>query len=321
MESGSAALERALERPRPSFEWRTAVVLRVTAAFVAVVTVLVLAGSSAPPLPPAVLLVAVATYCLIAWVAARGIADRRPWALAAAAALLWTLIGFGFVDVAVGLQHSKITIPLGAVLAVWAFGAPRSLPPLPAHGGRRGPSLIAGFLVASGALSLGPWVTGPDGPFAAGEGDIVVSLSVECGPSAAGVPKTVPVTFRWSWNRDEPFPSGFDGVAIAWRGQDDLDEELFFITEDVPQPASAGVAPGAQPPSAERADALNAPYGHGVTFAVDLATQRFGPGKVELTLQRSSGVPVTHGYLDVRAGYVHLGRWVAKPLPSEACQW
>ena len=319
MASGSGALTSGIpERSGPTFEGRAAVALKAVAAFAAVVGVILL-GSQSLPLAPVVLLVTAAGFCLLALVAARGIDQRRPWALTAAPALLWILLAFGLLDVVIGLAASRIQIPLGALLAIWAFRAPPSVP-RPAAEGHRGSALIAGFLVANTALSVGPTLAGPGGPFAAGEADLAVSLAADCGPPDAGVPRTVPVILRWSWSRGEPFPGGSDGIAIAWRGTDGEGGEPFLV-DGVSPPAAEGIVQGGAAPSADVIDAFISTYGSGVSFAIDLAAQRFRPGEIALTLRRGSEVPVARGDLRVQAAYVHLGRWQVTTLPDTICQW
>ena len=302
--------------PRPSFQWRAGTALKATAAFAALVAVILAAGPSPLPVPTTILILSVGAFCVVSFIAARGLGGHRSWAVAAAPAMLWMLIASGLVDVIVGMQHATIQIPVGAVLAVWAFRAPRHSSP-PALD-RAGSALAATFLVVNAALSLGPWVWGPAGPFALGEADLAANLSVECGPAGAGVPGSVPLSLRWSWSKSEAFPYGTDGIAIAWRSADSGGQELFALGEASDE-TSLGFWTGGGSPSSGLADALIAEYGNGVAFGIDLAIQQYGPGQVAVTLQRSSAAPVAHGDLEVEARYVHLGRWTSRAIG--ACHW
>jgi hypothetical protein len=331
MTSESAALDRLGDPRRPTFEWRASTAFKAVVAFTAAVGAIVVAGTG--QLPPAYLLVAIAASVACLLVTARGLDAGDGWAHAAAPAMLWILIGFGLVQVLIALGESRIEFPIGAILAVWAFRAPRSIPPA-AVDRRRVQAVVGTFLVAHAALVVGPPLIGPTGPFAARQDDLNVSLAFDCGAATGGVPDKVPATFRWAWNRGEPFAEGIDGIAIAWTGQDtsgpdgapgDPDAEdpggLFVLAE--PEPVLAdGVSQGGGAVSSEQADAFfRGSGGGGTTFAVDLAVQQFKPGEIALTLRRASLVPVAHGYLQFDAVYVHLGRWTLKVRSTTGCRW
>ena len=319
MTSESAAIpEGSARRREPEFERRAALALKAVAVFGAVVGIVLIANGSSPrPVP--LFLATVLAYCTTAWFAATGIDAGRTWALGAAPILLAAMLVTGVIDFLLAAQQNVLRIPLAAVVAIWALAAPRSAPRLVGRDRRVAGAVVGLFTAASLVLTVGPVLAGPSGPFAAAESDLTLSIDVSCGP-AGTYPVTVPVTVRWSWTRGEPFPSGTDAVAIAWySGAEDGTKELLTVQPDFQ--TTPGVWSGGGEASSADAQRFVAANGGGLMFGVDLAEQRYRPGSVSITLERSSPTVVEHGALDVRALYSHLGRWRVTSRPMPGCTW
>ncbi|MFL5680387.1 MAG: hypothetical protein ACJ77B_07285 [Chloroflexota bacterium] len=314
MTSESAALTGgAVARPGPTFEGRAAVTLRAVALFAGFVGIAMLGGGIRPPEPALIVLPAVFALIVLSWAAAVWIDRREPWAVQAAKPLLGALVAFGVIDILLSLQHSTIQIPLGAVLAVWAFRAPAT-PVAPPAWPARAKALVAAFVALHAVITLGPSVLGSGGPFAVGRDDIHVSLALDCGDPAAGVPDAIPVTFTWNWLRTEPFPSTSDNVAIAW---DPGSPDLFYFDNVTSSDNEVIWSGGSGGESQALADRLVMNFGAGVTFAVDQSAQGYQLGSASVTLRRQPDAG-PHGRISIAATYAHAG-WEART--THDCEW
>jgi hypothetical protein len=314
MTSESAALSTgAIGRPGPTFEGRAAVTLRAMALLGGFVGIVMLGGGTRVPAPAQIVLPAVFAFITLSWAAAVWIDRGEPWAVHAAKPLLMALVTFGVIDVVLSLQRSTLQIPLGAVLAVWAFRAPATSVAPPAWPART-KGLVAAFVALHGVITLGPSVLGPGGPFAVSQSDIHVSLAVECGDPDKGVPEAIPITFSWYWLRTEPFPSTSDNVAIAW---DAASADQFYFDDVEASDNELIWSGGSGGDSQASADRLVMNFGAGVTFGVDLSTRGFQPGSASVTLRRQPDAGA-HGRVSIGATYAHAG-WEART--THDCEW
>ncbi|HTK44702.1 MAG TPA: hypothetical protein VL749_05080 [Patescibacteria group bacterium] len=106
----------------PTREYRATVTFVVAAGFI-VFILAVFSGymSRLPPATSVVLgsLVVVAVDATEAY----GLYLRRPWARFAMTPMLWIVLVLGLLSSLVALSRSTIEIPIGSILAIWAFNA------------------------------------------------------------------------------------------------------------------------------------------------------------------------------------------------------
>jgi hypothetical protein len=321
MTSESTAEIAAVPAPRrPTFERRASLSLRALAVFAVVATVFLI-GNGSPPMAPIFLVPAAAAFAVTAWFVGTAIDRGRPWAVAVAPALLAILILSGVIDFLAGVDRHTLQIPVGLLLAIWSFAAPRAGVPDYTDRPALRVAVLATFTAASFALSLGPTVLGPGDPFDARPADIAVSLDVGC-TSGGPVPTTVPVHFTWLWQRGAPFSSGVDGIAIAWRGRAAADDDTeLFVARDSPN-LPDGVWMGGGEQSGADADEYVAQLGAGLTFGVTDPPRQYDGGAINIELIRSPNEPATDASLLVSAMYSYRGRWhvIAKPM-QDLCTW
>lgn len=281
-------------RSRATREGRAAIAFLVLATFVAVIWAIVAIGAR-PVLPVLFLLTMVEPLILlvILVVAAWGLNSRRPWAVAACTPMLVILLVAGLVSFVVAVLQARLQIPLGAVVAWWALRAPPEPRPEPVRAGMVGSLLVAGLLLVSLLPLATPIALAPGGPLIVSGSDLDTSMTLDCGPTANAGPETIIVTYRWSWRRAELVAGGTDQVVVSWFANGYAGPDSYTLTEtDFGQPGLS---------EANRVLAGQA----GVVVAVDMATNRFEPGRLGLTLHRELDLDSPHGSIELRARYAH----------------
>jgi hypothetical protein len=106
--------------PQPTREYRASVTFTIL-AFVLIIAIVVL-GSQAGSFAFGALLGPI--LGLVAYgMAAYGLSQRRDWARFAMVPLLWIVLVSGLVSSLIALGQSRIDIPIGSLLAIWALSA------------------------------------------------------------------------------------------------------------------------------------------------------------------------------------------------------
>lgn len=286
-------------------EYRAVIAFLGLATFGAVIWLLVALGSR--PVHPIVYLVTLAVpllTILVLVVEAWGLSGRRAWAVAACTPMLVILLVAGIVSFVVALVQARLDIPLGTLLAWWALRAPPEPRPQPTRGGLAGVLLLGGLLLFSLAPLVIPVALTPGGLFIAGESDLDASMTVDCGPTTNASPESIVVTYRWSWRRAELVAGGTDQVVVSWFGSGEDGLYTYSL---------AGTELG---PGLSEANRL---LDGSVVVAVDMATNRFQPGQLRLTLQRDVDLASPHGSIELRARYAHAPADIYDP--ASAGQW
>jgi hypothetical protein len=260
---------------------------------------------------------AAAVLAVLYVVEARALDRRRPWAVAAVRPLLLLLGASGVSAVVIALNGGTMRVPFDGLLAVWAWlGAPD--PTLVAGRVRRAAALIgaAGALLAM--MVLATPLFGWGGLFDVHQPDLQASVHVECGAPAAGLPRTITVSYDWSWTSTTLLPSQTDIVVIGWSGADAQGRPLYLIDE-IPASA-AGIYSGLTGyPSTAMADQVGAETEASFRWAIELGERGFEPGGISLQLMRPRGDPPGPNSVTFAASYIHLGLW--RETTHVTCSW
>lgn len=302
-----------------SLEARASLALKVMAA---INVAGVLLAMFSPLLPVSTLLTvafsaAAAVLALLYIVEARALDRRRPWAVAAVRPLLILLGASGVSAVVIALNGGTMRVPFDGLLAVWAWlGAPDR-------------TLIAGRIRRAGALvgAAGALLTvmvlarplfGWGGLFDVHQPDLLASLHLECGAPAAGLPRTITVSYDWSWTSTSLFPNQHDIVVIGWSGADAQGRPLYVIDE-IPASA-AGIYSGLPGyPSTAMANQVGAESDASFRWAIQLDERGFEPGGVRLLLKSPRGDPPGPNSVTFAGTYIHLGLW--RETTRVTCSW
>lgn len=315
-------MSRELEIAGPqagSLEARASLALKVMAG---INVAGVLLAMFSPLLPVSTLMTvafsAVAAVLAVLYIVeARALDRRRPWAVAAARPLLILLGASGVSAVVIALNGGTMRVPFDGLLAVWAWlGAPD--PTLFTGRVRRAAALVgaAGALLAM--MVLAKPLFGWGGLFDVHQPDLQASVHVECGAPAAGLPRTITVSYDWSWTSTSLFPNQNDIVVIGWSGADAQGRPLYVIDEIPTSPAGIYSAlPGY--PSTAMADQVGAESDASFRWAIKLDERGFEPGSVRLQLRSPRGDPPGPNSVTFAASYVHLGLW--RETTHLTCSW
>ena len=260
---------------------------------------------------------AAAVVAVLYVVEARAIDRRRPWAVAAVRPLLILLGASGVSAVVIALSGGTMRVPFDGLLAGWAWlGAPD--PTLVAGRVRRAAALVgaAGALLA--AMVLATPLFGWGGLFDVHQPDLQASVHVECGAPAAGLPRTLTVSYDWSWTSTSLLPNATDVVVLGWTGADPQGRPLYLI-DKIPVSA-AGIYSGLTGyPSIDLAKRVGAESEGSFRWAIELGERGFEPGSIRLHLTRPREVPPGPYSVTFAASYVHLGLWRATTRVT--CSW
>jgi hypothetical protein len=261
--------------------------------------------------------VAGAVLAVLYVVEARALDRCRPWALAAVRPLLILLGAAGVSAVVIALNGGTRRVPFDGLLAAWAWlGAPD--PRLVAGQVRRAVVLVgaAGALLA--VMTLAPPIFGWGGLFDVHQPDLRASVHVECGAPAAGLPRTLTVSYDWSWTSTSLLPNATDVVVLGWTGADPQGRPLYLI-DKIPVSA-AGIYSGLTGyPSIDLAKRVGAESEGSFRWAIELGERGFEPGSIRLHLTRPREVPPGPYSVTFAASYVHLGLWRATTRVT--CSW
>lgn len=302
-----------------SLEARASLALKLMAGINAAGVLL----SMFPPLVPVSTLMTVAFSAAAAVLAvlyvveARGLDRRRPWAVAAVRPLLILLGLSGVSAVVIALNGGTMRVPFDGLLAVWAWLGAADLT-LAAGRVRRAAALVGAGGALLAMMVLAKPLFGWGGLFDVHEPDLQASVHVECGASAAGLPRTITVSYDWSWTSTSLLPNQTDMVVIGWSGADAQGRPLYVIDE-IPASA-AGIYSGLPGyPSTAMADQVGAESEASFRWAIELHERGYEPGSIRLQLMRPREVPPGPNSVTFAASYIHLGLW--RETTHLTCSW
>jgi hypothetical protein len=181
-----------------------------------------------------------------------GLRDARSWARPASAAVLLAIVAAGVLQVILDLTASRITIPLGALLAIVVLGKrPSDRPPTASRDRRIGGAAgIAAFLILL-PTSVSAVVARPPAFLVAEPEDLVLRISTNCDDPARITPgEDRPVVFlTWEWQGRDVLPGTKDAFLLEWhedaplRAVEDAILATDGVTETVDGEAAAELLP------------------------------------------------------------------------------
>lgn len=250
-------------------------------------------------------------------VEARGLDRRRPWAVTAVRPLLILLGASGISGLVIALNGGPVRVPFDGLLAAWAwFGAPDRT--LTAGRAARAVALVGAGGALLAAMAMARPLFGWGGLFDVHPPDLEASLNVECGAPEAGMPRTITISYDWSWRSTSLFPNGTDMVVIGWSGADPQGRPLFLIDE-IP-PSAAGIYSGLTGyPSIEMARRVGLESEASFRWSIELGERGFERAGVHLQLTRPREDPPGPNSVAFAASYVHLGIW--RETTRLTCSW
>lgn len=262
--------------------------------------------------------VASAALAVICLGVARGLDRRRSWAVAAVRPLLVVVLASGVYTFVTWPGEGRIRVPIDVALATWALLGPADSKPI-ARQESRSILSVAAAVALSAVMAFSNQLFGWGGAFDVHEPDLAASVAADCGAGGTGLPERITLTYDWSWTASGQMPSGTDIVVVGWTGSDAQGRPLYVI-DQIPG-TDAGVYPARTgEPSMAMADQVATASQGSFRWAVELAEQRFAPGRIRLVLRLARDAPSAPTPLTVTASYVHLGIW-HHAATGVTCSW
>ena len=303
-----------------SLEARASIVLKA----LALINIAGMVFAMLPTNPPASVLHAVAFnlaaggLAALEIVEARGLDHRRPWAVAAVRPLLVLLVASGIAAILVGSAEGLVRVPFESAFAIWALLGTSDVTLL-RRTDRRSVLLVGAALLLMVSVPFGKPVFGWGGLLDVRQSDLHASIDADCGPSGAGLPETITVTYDWSWARPGLLSSGLDIVVLGWSMIDAVGRPIYLF--DKGPDGGPGIYAGRREyPSIDMATQAAKDLPASRDWGIDLGEQGLRPGRVELQLHRVRDAPSKPTPLVLTATYVHLGVWRSDPITVN-CSW
>lgn len=240
-------------------------------------------------------------------VEARALDRRRPWAVAAVRPLLILLGASGVSAVVIALNGGTMRVPFDGLLAAWAWLGAHDRTLAAGHV-RRAAALVGAAAALLVVMVVAKPLFGWGGLFDVHQPDLRASVQVDCGAPAAGLPRTLTVSYHWSWSSTSPLPNATDVVVLGWSGADGQGRPL-YVVDQIPDTA-AGIYSGLTGyPSIAMAKQVGAESKGSFRWSVELGERGFEPGSIRLQLMRPREDPPGPNSVTFAASYVHLGVW------------
>lgn len=284
---------------RSSREYRASVAFLISGLYTLLVVALLSSSltQSGAPLQGALTLWGAFAQSMAMLAIAIGVASSRRWATAVTTPLLGLLVVTGVIEVFFALTRSTLEIPVGALLAIWAFRAPlraaADLPPIRQSWSVVGAVVIGAMVLFTAWPLITPVLVQAGGPLVVGKDALQPSLVLTCTGAPKAPPATVTVRYDWRWSRSEPWVTGTDSLTLEAYTR--VGEGSGGYALDMSGPTSAGIW--------DSDVIIGEPVG-GV-FGIDLSQAGFDPGYVALTLDSLGTPQFGHGSIDARATYLH----------------
>lgn len=269
-------------------------------------------SAGAPVLLLVVMSIALAIGPMVAVIL--GIHARSSWARPAAVAVLWAIVIAGGIEVVTALLVPKLTIPLGAILAVVVLGRRPPERPVVARRDRRIAVTLGGVYLLTGVLGgISTFVSNPPAFLVARADDLRLVVTTNC-TDPAFVPGETPVavTVSWDWERRDALPGTDDAFQVSWSPFDGLmkDAERGVVAGDIViDPVGPAATQLDQPDVAPRSNFAR----YGLAGASAAATD--GSMQVVFTWEG----PHDPAFADFVVTWAHGSRWTT--YAETACYW
>ncbi len=147
-----------------------------------------------------------------------GIRRGISWARPAAVAALWAFVISGAIELVTGFLVPKLTIPLGAILALVVLRTRPTGRPVVAPRDRRIALALGGLLLMMGVVSgISTFLTYPPAALIANPDDLRLSVRTNCDePGFVPGVTDVAVTVAWKWTRRDVLPGLDDAFQVEW---------------------------------------------------------------------------------------------------------
>ena len=248
---------------------------------------------------------------------------RRPWAPAAAAAILWIVLVVGIGRTLGAFASGSVWVPLDAMAAAWALSAAGRPSPLAAGRSAAAWALIAMVVVARlGEPFLGLAFTPGVTPLAVGPAALGLTVEADCDTGATMMPDVIHVTGRWSWLRADLFPAGTDAVGFGITQAPGASGDATMTMTHVLPAADDYLSLGGQGAASGALGRQLEGSSMGATWVVSVEDGGLRDGTVSMDLVPVAANPLQRagdGYLVVHLVYAHLDRWTR--AVEVGCRW
>jgi hypothetical protein len=211
-----------------------------------------------------------------------------------------------------------IRIPFTSLAAIWALLGTADRTLLPRFGGR-GVAALAATIGLQALLLAVPPMFGWGGFFDVHEGDLMASLTVDCGAPGTGPPERMTIAYEWSWSASTLFANEDDVVIIGWNG-DDAEGDPLYVLGDTPASGEGINLGSSSGVSATMSQQAAARWRGSVRWAIDLSARGIQPGRTEIVLMRTSEQLPEAQDIVIGATYIHVGVW-RNDAPTVTCSW
>lgn len=253
---------------------------------------------------------AIASLFLVVAAIGRG----TSWARPAAVATLWAIVAAGTIGVVADLLVPRLTIPLGAILAIVVLVARPAERPAGVRRDRRIALGLGAAYLAAGILGgVSTVLTSPPAALTASRDDLVLGITTNCeDPGFVPGETDVVVTVAWRWRDRDVLPGIADAFQVEWA-------PLAPLGQAGLRGAVAGdIVLHPEGPAARLLDAQGAlgqvPF---VRVGLAGASQAAAEGSLGLAFAWSGArepLPT-----DFTVAWAHGGRWTT--LAQAACEW
>lgn len=271
------------------------------------------------PVLAALTLAIIAGEAVLLYAVSAGLSRGWTWARPAVFWVLLLAVVTGFGGAVVDLTHSRLTLPLAAILAVVILArAPGRVQAATTRDARRSTLVGLAFL----ALTVLPAgvafaATDPSSPLVAKADDLALALDVACSGDGTAMPDRIDARLSWTWRDRDVFPGRPDTVGIGWPTDDGANALYSLASHEASGPT---LAPGGDGSSMAPVDAALS-GGESWTWSVGGVGQTAQDGWVSVTLEPSSG-PAERpaaGTIRLEGIYAHLDRWTVRT--EATCTW
>lgn len=276
-------------------------------------------GTELHPVLAALMLAIIAGQAVLLYAVSAGLSRGWTWARPAVFWVLLLAVVTGLGGAVVDLTHSKLTIPLGAILGMVILArAPGRVQAGTTLDARRSTLVGLAFLlltVLPGAVAYA--TTDVSSPLVAKADDLALVVDVACEGDGTEMPERIDARLSWTWRDRDVFPGRPDTAGIGWPTDDD---RVSGFTLDESTKSDPAFVPGGDGLSLAAVEAALA-SGDAWSWSVGDVGQTSPDGWVSVVLvprDDARGRPAD-GSVRIVGVYAHLDRWTVRV--EGRCGW